>query len=206
MTQDDATRVKPRLIGLVWPFVAVVLAQLVVATVSLYTFPDYVREQIDLRGIAPETICFEVTETSAIADLERARRFIGALKALGCRFSLDDFGTGMSSFAYLKNLPVDYLKIDGSFVRDMLTNRIDRAMIEMIGHVGQVTGKQTIAECAEDDDTLAVLKEIGIHHAQGFAIARPRPFDVDQVFVTQIAPKASAEPAETFEPLRQIAS
>jgi diguanylate cyclase (GGDEF)-like protein/PAS domain S-box-containing protein len=169
------------------------------------SFPDYVREQIELYGIAPETICFEVTETSAIADLERAKRFIGALKGLGCRFSLDDFGTGMSSFSYLKNLPVDYLKIDGSFVRDMLKNRIDRAMVEMIAHVGEVTGKQTIAECAEDADTLVVLRDLGIHHAQGFAIARPRLFDVDQVFVTRAVAMERMESPGTVIPLRQIA-
>jgi diguanylate cyclase (GGDEF)-like protein len=158
-------------------------------------FPDYVREQIGLHGIAPETVCFEVTETSAIADLERARRFIGALKALGCRFSLDDFGTGMSSFSYLKNLPVDYLKIDGSFVRDMLTNRIDRAMVEMIGHVGQVTGKSTIAECVEDTATLAVLGEIGIDYAQGFVIARPMPFDAERTFDTTASAVARRQTA-----------
>jgi diguanylate cyclase (GGDEF)-like protein len=151
------------------------------------TFPEYVREQIGLHGIAPETVCFEVTETSAIADLGQARRFIGALKGLGCRFSLDDFGTGMSSFSYLKNLPVDYLKIDGSFVRDMLTNRVDRAMVEMISHVGRVMGKSTIAECVEDADTLAVLGEIGIDYAQGFVIARPQPFDADRTFVTAVS-------------------
>jgi EAL domain-containing protein (putative c-di-GMP-specific phosphodiesterase class I) len=148
------------------------------------TFPEYVREQIGLHGIAPKTVCFEVTETSAIADLEQARRFIGALKGLGCRFSLDDFGTGMSSFSYLKNLPVDYLKIDGSFVRDMLTNRVDRAMVEMISHVSQVMGKSTIAECVEDAATLAVLQKMGIDYAQGFVIATPQPFDAERIFVT----------------------
>jgi EAL domain-containing protein (putative c-di-GMP-specific phosphodiesterase class I) len=87
----------------------------------------------------------------------------------------------------------------------MLKNRIDRAMVEMIAHVGEVTGKQTIAECAEDADTLAVLRDLGIHHAQGFAIARPRLFDADQVFVTRAAAMERMQPAGTVIPLRQVA-
>jgi EAL domain-containing protein (putative c-di-GMP-specific phosphodiesterase class I) len=99
---------------------------------------DFIREEIDLCGVARDAICFEITETAAIATLAKAARFIGALRDLGCRVSLDDFGAGMSSFGYLKHLPVDFLKIDGSFVTDMLIDPIDGAMVEAINHIGHV--------------------------------------------------------------------
>ncbi|TKB15509.1 MAG: EAL domain-containing protein [Mesorhizobium sp.] len=146
------------------------------------TFLGFMREQFAAHGIAPQTICLEITETSAIANLTEAMRFIADLRGLGCRFALDDFGSGMSSFAYLKHLPVDYLKIDGSFVKDMLDDRIDRAMVEMIHHIGKVTGKRTIAEFVESDGIIEALRKIGVDHAQGYAIARPQPFDATTVF------------------------
>src|ERR1700736_1943869 len=140
-------------------------------------FVDYVRRQFEIHRVPPETICFEVTETNAIANISKAKRFIQALQQLGCRFSLDDFGIGMSSFAYLKHLPVDYIKIDGSFVREMLNSDTDRAMVEMIVHIAKVMGKSTVAEFVESDEMLAALREIGVDYAQGYAIGKPLPFE-----------------------------
>ena len=140
-------------------------------------FVDYVRRQFEIYRVPPEKICFEVTETNAIANISNATRFIQALKKLGCRFSLDDFGTGMSSFAYLKHLPVDYIKIDGSFVREMLNSETDRAMVEMIVHMAKVMGKCVVAECVESEEILDALREIGVGYAQGYAIGKPEPFE-----------------------------
>jgi EAL domain-containing protein (putative c-di-GMP-specific phosphodiesterase class I) len=139
---------------------------------------EYVREQFARFGIAHSAICFEITEHDAIRNLSKATHFIQELKALGCRFSLDDFGRGMSSFAYLKDLPVDFLKIDGGFVKDMLDDPIDRVMVEMINNLGHVMGKRTIAEFVENRRILRVLREIGVDLAQGFGVAKPRPFCV----------------------------
>ncbi|KAF0814222.1 Cyclic di-GMP phosphodiesterase PdeB [Andreprevotia sp. IGB-42] len=139
-------------------------------------FLEYVCCQLLESGVPATSVCFEITETSAIANLTRATVFIHALKALGCRFSLDDFGSGMSSFAYLKHLPVDYLKIDGAFVKGMLNDASDRAMVEAINHIGHVMGKRTIAEFVENAGILQLTREIGVDYAQGYAVAHPQPF------------------------------
>lgn len=139
-------------------------------------FLHVVSEEIDGAGFPGERICFEITETAAIANLRRAARFIKMLKAKGCKFALDDFGSGLSSFAYLKNLEVDYLKIDGGFVRDIVTDVIDRAMVEAINSVGHVMQIRTIAEFVENDEILAVLRAMKVDYAQGYGIARPQPF------------------------------
>ncbi|MDG1582250.1 EAL domain-containing protein [Pseudomonas sp. GOM6] len=138
-------------------------------------FLAFLREQLAGQALAPQAICFEITETAAIANLADATHFINELKALGCRFSLDDFCAGMSSFMYLKHLPVDYLKIDGSFVRELLGDPIDRAMVEMINQIGHVMGKRTIAEFVETAEVLAALGEIGVDFAQGYHLGKPQP-------------------------------
>ncbi|UCD67626.1 MAG: EAL domain-containing protein [Betaproteobacteria bacterium] len=147
------------------------------ATIGDETFLEYVREQVALFDVPRNLICFEVTETAAIANLERAFHFIEELKALGCSFSLDDFGSGMSSFGYLKHLPVDFIKIDGSFVKDMAEDRIDRSMVEAINNVGHVMGKQTIAEFVDSDLVMRALQEIGVDYAQGYWLGKPKPFE-----------------------------
>jgi diguanylate cyclase (GGDEF)-like protein/PAS domain S-box-containing protein len=139
-------------------------------------FLDYVRENFARFHIPHRSICFEITETTAVTSLSKAADFIGALRQPGCRFALDDFGVGVSSFTYLKQLPVDYLKIDGSFVRNMLHDPVDAAMVEAIHRIGRVMGKQTIAESVETPATLDALRSVGVDFAQGNAIAPPKLF------------------------------
>ena len=139
-------------------------------------FLDYVRESFARFRIPHRAICFEITETTAVTSLSKAADFIGALREPGCRFALDDFGVGVSSFTYLKQLPVDYLKIDGSFVRNMLHDPVDAAMVEAIHRIGRVMGKQTIAESVESVATLEALRSVGVDFAQGNAIAPPALF------------------------------
>ncbi len=158
------------------------VAQLEVCSINLSgpsltdeNFLKYLKILIEFSPIPPGKICFEVTETAAVADLRKAALFIDELQALGCRFSLDDFGSGMSSFGYLKNLPVDFLKIDGSFVRGIAEDEIDFAMVKSINEIGHVMKKQTIAEFVENDAIVDKLREIGVDFAQGYGIAEPRP-------------------------------
>jgi len=140
-------------------------------------FMIFIKNEMRKYGVDPEKICFEITETAAIANLDAAVGLISSLKNLGCRFALDDFGSGMSSFAYLKNLPVDYLKIDGSFVKDMETDAVDCAMVSAIHQLGNLVGIKTIAEFVENDEILRKLEEIGVDYAQGYGISRPAPLD-----------------------------
>ncbi|MDO9204527.1 EAL domain-containing protein [Methylotenera sp.] len=146
-------------------------------TLSEEGFLEYVIEQIKLHKVNTSRICFEITETSVIANLNKARQFMHALREIGCRFSLDDFGSGLSSFAYLKNLEVDFLKIDGMFVKAIVNNKIDRAMVESINNVGHVMGLHTIAEFAENNEIINILKEIGVDYAQGYGVAKPELFE-----------------------------
>jgi diguanylate cyclase (GGDEF)-like protein/PAS domain S-box-containing protein len=136
----------------------------------------FIIKEFQQFSVPYSNICFEVTETAAISVIAKAAQFMQELRKLGCKFALDDFGAGMSSFAYLKHLPVDLLKIDGSFVKDMATDPIDAAMVEAINHIGHVMGKQTIAEFVENDEVLVQLRRIGVDFAQGYGIAKPAPF------------------------------
>ena len=142
-------------------------------SISEEDFLGYVLRQFDETGVDPRRICLEITETAVIANLARARRFIGALRERGCTFALDDFGSGLSSFGYLRNLPVDYLKIDGLFVRNMGEDAINHSMVEAIHRVGHVMGIKTIAEFVENADTREALRALGVDYAQGFALHRP---------------------------------
>jgi diguanylate cyclase (GGDEF)-like protein/PAS domain S-box-containing protein len=139
--------------------------------------PDYVREQLTHHHVPGDMLCLEITETAAIANLNQASRQIAELKRLGCLVALDDFGSGMSSFSYLKTLPVDFLKIDGGFIRTLADDQVNRAMTEAINRVAHVMTIQTIAESAESDSVVAILRELGVDHAQGYALARPRPIE-----------------------------
>jgi len=137
-------------------------------------FLPFVIDQFHRSGIDGSKICFEITETAAIANFSQASRFIQALKELGCRFALDDFGTGLSSFGYLKHFPVDFLKIDGSFVKGVLHDPIDREMVRSINEIGHLTGKQTIAEWAENAEIIEVLRGLGVDYAQGYGVSQPQ--------------------------------
>ncbi len=150
-------------------------------------FLSFVLEQLDLSGVDPGMLCFEITETAAIGNLERAKIFISSLRARGCRFALDDFGTGLSSFAYLKNLSVDYLKIDGNFVKGMAENELDEAIVLAVSRIARVLGIRTIAEFVENNRIMLKLEEIGVDFAQGYGIAKPEPLEED-------GPEAATEP------------
>ncbi|MEM9264140.1 MAG: EAL domain-containing protein [Cyanobacteria bacterium P01_F01_bin.13] len=136
-------------------------------------FLRFVQTEFERVTVPPDYICFEITETAAISDFERATSFIRELKGLGCRFALDDFGSGMSSFAYLKALPVDFLKIDGDFIRTITSDLTTQAIVESIHRIGNVMGLRTIAESVEDDSILAKLQAIGIDFVQGYGIGHP---------------------------------
>ena len=139
-------------------------------------FLDFILKEFDATGVSPRKLCFEITETAAISNLARVARFMQRLKAMGCHFALDDFGSGLSSFAYLKNLPVDYLKIDGMFVKGAATDSIDFAMVESINRVGHVMGMRTIAEFVENAEILKRMREIGVDFAQGHHLHQPESF------------------------------
>ncbi len=143
------------------------------ASIADTRFAQFVREQLALHRVPPETVCFEITETLAVANLAKAAELIRDLKGLGLRFALDDFGAGMCSFAYLKHLPVDYVKIDGAFVRDMLSEPMNHEIVLAINNITHSLGMQTIAEFVETEGTLNRLREMGVDLAQGYTVGRP---------------------------------
>ena len=145
------------------------------ATFADTGFLEYIENEIDASGIPPEKLCFEITETAAMSNYGQAIELIHALKKKGCLFALDDFGSGMSSFGYLKNMPVDLLKIEGAFVRDIDKDSTSYALVRSINEIGQVMGKRTIAEFVEDESVLACIREIGADYAQGYGLGKPVP-------------------------------
>jgi len=140
-------------------------------------FQPYIADELRDSGIPAKNICFEVTETAAIANIDEAVAFMAAMKTFGCRFSLDDFGAGLSSFGYLKVLPVDYLKIDGSFVREIVSDEVSHSMVEAICQIGKTMDLIMVAEFVGDDETVEALRDIGVDYVQGFHIGTPEPIE-----------------------------
>jgi diguanylate cyclase (GGDEF)-like protein len=166
------------------------------ATLGDEGFPAFLKAQFAQHQLRFDAICFEVTETAAIANLARARKFMQEMKALGCHFALDDFGAGASSFSYLQNLPVDYLKIDASFVTDLMNNPVKDAMVRAINQIGHVMGIKTIAEGVESAELLTRLGAIGVDYAQGYAFGRPQVLGEERVAdVRDRAPAVAQVPA-----------
>jgi diguanylate cyclase (GGDEF)-like protein len=138
---------------------------------------QYILGKLVEYSVSPRLVCFEITETATIANMNRALRLISELRARGCRFALDDFGTGLASFAYLKHLPVDFLKIDGTFVKDIVRDPVNLAIVKATNEIGHSLGLETIAEYVEDIETLEALRALGVDYGQGFGIARPKPLE-----------------------------
>jgi EAL domain-containing protein (putative c-di-GMP-specific phosphodiesterase class I) len=139
---------------------------------------DLIEFELDARAIDPASLIFEVTETAAIANMDRARDFATRLRAIGCGFALDDFGAGFGSFYYLKHIPFDYVKIDGEFIHNLPTSSTDQMILDSIVQMSKGLGKHTIAEFVGDDETVDVLKAHGVDYAQGYHLGKPRPVSV----------------------------
>jgi EAL domain-containing protein (putative c-di-GMP-specific phosphodiesterase class I) len=140
-------------------------------------FLQFIQDIVSASKVSAEKICFEITETVAISNLNQARQFIDTVRDSGCKVALDDFGSGLSSYTYLKTLPVDFLKIDGSFVKDIEESEIDYAMVRSMNEVGHIMNIQTIAEYVENQNILDLLKEIGVDYAQGYHLSMPEPIE-----------------------------
>jgi EAL domain-containing protein (putative c-di-GMP-specific phosphodiesterase class I) len=140
-------------------------------------FVGFIAERLQRSTVPADRLCFEITETSAMRDTARAQRVIDALRGLGCRFALDDFGTGFCSFGHLRSLDVDFIKIDGSFVRELQTSPLASEVVSSITRIAHLLHKRTIAEHTENDVVRGVLATMGVDYAQGYAIDRPQPLD-----------------------------
>jgi len=138
-------------------------------------FLEFVVECLDSTGVAPSQVCFEISETAVVANLDHARRFVGVLHGMGCQFALDDFGSGMGSFSNLKSLPIDYLKIDGSFIRNLARDSVNQAMVTAMIKLARTLNFKVIAEQVEDSSALDAARRMGVDFVQGYAIARPLP-------------------------------
>jgi EAL domain-containing protein (putative c-di-GMP-specific phosphodiesterase class I) len=138
-------------------------------------FLEFVVDCLDRTGVAPTQICFEVTENSVINNIEHARRFIGVLHGMGCKFALDDFGRGMGSFSNLKNLTMDFLKIDGSFIRNLGQDTVNQAMVAAMIKLARTLNFKVVAEQVEDEASLDAVRKMGVDYVQGYLIARPAP-------------------------------
>ena len=153
-------------------------------TLNDVNFVQFIKEELGRHQIPPQLICFEITETVAISNLPQAKLMITQLQELGCRFALDDFGSGMSSFGYLKSLPVDFLKIDGIFIRELLEEPINSLILQSFHQVAQGMGIATIAEFVDSESKLIQLQSLGIDYAQGYSIAKPQPLPKLQLLTT----------------------
>ena len=145
------------------------------ASINDDQFLPFLKQEIVQSGLPPSALCFEITETIAVSNLNRARDFIRDIKQLGCSFALDDFGSGMSSFGYLKHLAVDYIKIDGSFVRNLLDDNISTSIVEAITKIAHSMGLEAIAERVENQETRLKLLELNVDYVQGYGIGKPAP-------------------------------
>ena len=177
------------------------------------TFLPFVEDTIKKSGLSPNVLCFELTETATVGNLERAQSFLRALQDLGCQFALDDFGTGVSSLAYLKDLSVNYLKIDGSFVRDSITNTRSESMIKAIAQLAKVMCIETVAEYVETDPLRARMADLGVDYGQGFAMGKHQPLEqlleelaVFEATVNDWDGAAPARPAPDRTPIPVLAS
>jgi EAL domain-containing protein (putative c-di-GMP-specific phosphodiesterase class I) len=138
-------------------------------------FLEFVVECLDSTGVAPGQVCFEISESAVVANLEQARRFIGVLHGMGCQFALDDFGSGVGSFSNLRNLPLDYLKIDGSFMRNLARDTVNQAMVAAMIKLARTLNFKVIAEQVEDSSALDAARRMGVDYLQGYAVGRPQP-------------------------------